>query len=157
MRIFVVSDTHGRIDDFLKAVRYLEKPDFFIHLGDHVEDGIKIEKEMNVEAIIVKGNCDYTREFPEEKVLNINGKKILITHGHKQNVKFDTSRLLYAAKEKDVDLVLFGHTHISLFTEKDGIMFMNPGSPSIPRLPYEKTFGILDVEKKISGKIVEIK
>lgn len=158
MVIFVVSDTHMRVDNFLNAIKSLEKPDLVIHLGDNIQDAIKIEKDMNVKTVMLRGNCDYyTKDCPEEKILNINGKKILATHGHRYDVKYTMSKLLYAAKEKDIDVVLFGHTHVPLITRDDGIVFMNPGSPTFPRLVYKKTFGILNIEEEVSGKIIEIK
>lgn len=157
MRIFVVSDTHGRIDNFVNKAKSLEKPDLIIHLGDYVEDAFKIEKEMGIETILVKGNCDiYSTDSDEDQTLTLNGKRVFITHGHKYNVKMDRLNLLYKGKEKNADLILFGHTHFSLIEEEDGIMIMNPGSPSLPRLFSKRTFGIIEIGKNISGKIIKI-
>ncbi len=158
MKIFVVSDTHGRIKNFIDTAKYLEKPDLIIHLGDYVEDALKIEKEMGIDTIVVKGNCDiYSPGFDEEKIIILNDKIILITHGHKYNVKMDTLRLLYKGKEEGVDLILFGHTHYPQIEKQDGIMLMNPGSVSLPRLFNNKTFGIIELGEKISGKIAKVK
>lgn len=158
MRIFVVSDTHGRINNFVNKAKSLEKPDLIIHLGDYVEDGLKIEKEMGVETIVVKGNCDfYSTGFEEDEILTISGKRIFITHGHKYNVKMDILNLLYKGKEEKADLILFGHTHLSLLEKIDEIIIMNPGSPSIPRLFSNKSFGIIEIGKNVSAKIIEIK
>lgn len=35
--------------------------------------------------------------------------------------------------EEPVDTVVFGHTHISLVERHDGVLFVNPGSPTLPR------------------------
>ncbi|HLR35982.1 MAG TPA: metallophosphoesterase [Tissierellales bacterium] len=158
MKIFVVSDTHGRIKDFVNTAKSLERPDLIIHLGDYVEDALKIEEEMGIDTIVVKGNCDiYSTGFDEDKIINLNNKKILITHGHKYNVKMDISRLVYKGMEEEVDLILFGHTHFPQLEEQDGIIIMNPGSVSLPRLFNSKTFGIIELGEKISGKIVKVK
>lgn len=157
MRIFVISDTHGRVENFLDAAGSLERPDLIIHLGDLVNDGIKIEEKLGIDTVIVKGNCDiYPSDFDEEKILTIKGKKILITHGHKYGVKMDNLRLLYKGKEEGVDLILFGHTHRPLLEKQDDILIMNPGSTSLPRFFSDKTFGIIEIGEDIEADIVKI-
>lgn len=41
MKVIVVSDTHGRVDNFVNKIKAMEKPELIIHLGDYVEDGEK--------------------------------------------------------------------------------------------------------------------
>lgn len=158
MKIFVVSDTHGSTRELINKMNSLEKPDLIIHLGDYIEDGVKIEKKTGIKTVIVKGNGDYFHsEYNEDEILNINGKTIFITHGHNYGVRYSIDNLFYKAKEVNADLVLFGHTHVSTFFEEDGIIVMNPGSASMPRgFNRKKTFGIIEIGKKISGSIVEI-
>lgn len=158
MRIFVVSDTHGSTKEFLDKVNIMEKPDLIIHLGDYIRDGIKIEREMGVKTIMVKGNGDYfDLGYNEDEILSIKGKTIFITHGHKYNVRYDINNLIYKGQEVNADLILFGHTHIPLLIEEYNIMIMNPGSPYIPRgFDKKKTFGIIEIDRNISGKIIEI-
>ena len=158
MKIFVVSDTHGKIDEFIEKVKSMEKPDLIIHLGDYVEDGLKIESVLEVETIIVKGNGDYYRgDYNEDEIITIGDKKVFITHGHNYGVRYTMDRLVYKAQEANANLVLFGHTHKSIFTEKDGIMIMNPGSTSMPRgFDWKKTFGIIEIGEDIFGSIVQI-
>lgn len=159
MKIFVVSDTHGSIEDFLRAIETMEKPDLIIHLGDYVDDGLKIEKIMGIRTIIVKGNCDYFhRGYDEDKLIVLNDKKIFITHGHNYNVRYGVNNLSYKGQEVDADLILFGHTHIPIIIEDKDRMIMNPGSPTQPRnYDGKKTFGIIEICEKILGEIVEIK
>jgi putative phosphoesterase len=159
MRIIVVSDTHGSTIEFIKALNTIEKLDFIIHLGDYVEDGIKIEEATGIKTVIVKGNGDYFHsDYNEDELLNIEDKRIFITHGHNYGVRYGVDRLIYKAQEINADLVLFGHTHVPIFFEENGIYIMNPGSPSIPRgFKRKKTFGIIEIGEKISGNIVEIK
>lgn len=157
MRIFVVSDTHGRINEFVRYAKKLEKPDLIIHLGDNVEDAYQIEKEMKVDTVVIRGNCDFvSNNIESEKLLKIKDKRIFITHGNKYNVKYGFSRLLYKAEEVEADMVLFGHTHIPFIeSEKYGTIIMNPGSPALPRGSSGYSFGIIDIGEKIKAKIVE--
>ena len=159
MRIFVVSDTHGRIEDFVQFAKKLEKPDLIIHLGDYADDGFEIERAMNVDTVVIKGNCDFLVEkrINNEEILTLNDKKVLVTHGHRYNVKMDILDLFYRAKEEGADLVLFGHTHNPLIVEEEGILFMNPGTPSLPRGFIGKSFGLVNIEEDIKTKIIEIK
>ncbi|MFQ7716848.1 MAG: hypothetical protein ACLRIT_10360 [Blautia sp.] len=57
----------------------------------------------------VPGNCDCSQE-PVERILLIEGKRILICHGHTFNVKAGYLNLEYAAEERRVDAALFEHT-----------------------------------------------
>ncbi len=114
MKILVLSDNHYRNIDF-----NLNEYDYIIHLGDR---GIFDAKGV----IYVKGNCDYDGE--KLIITNINNKKVLITHGDLYNVKETLIRLTFLAREKNVDYVFFGHTHIPLFFEYEKIKFINPGA-----------------------------
>ena len=148
MQIGVISDTHGHKQMVKKVMQVLNHMDLIIHLGDNVEDVKEIEKFYHGNIINVRGNCDFTVDVPPERIEIIEGKKFLITHGHRYNVKYDLSRLRYRALEEEADIVLFGHTHISEIAYEDGIYFVNPGSPSLPRNGF-KSAAIIDINDKI--------
>lgn len=158
MKILIVSDTHGDIDNLLKGIKQIEKPDMLLHLGDYVEDGINIGKEMNIPTTIVKGNGDYTRnDYNYDEIVEIGDKRIFMTHGHKYNVNFSLSNLFYKGKENRADYILFGHTHIPIIEKINDITIMNPGSPSSPRgYDNRKTFGMIIIGNTIEEKIIEI-
>jgi len=156
MKILVVSDTHGRYDKFLKHINK-EKFDAIFHLGDYVEDGEYISKKLDIQSTIIMGNGDYGKNYNEDEIIEINGKKIFLTHGHIYNVRFGVSNLYYRGKELGVDLVLFGHTHIPINVKENGIRIMNPGSPSFPRgRDIKYTYGIVSIEKEIKTEIIEL-
>ena len=158
MRIFVISDTHGRTDEIIEKIKEMEEPDLIIHLGDYVEDGIRIEEETYIETIIVRGNGDYFHtEFNEDELITINNKKIFISHGHNYNVRYGEDNIIYKGMELGADLILFGHTHIPILFKEENILVMNPGSASFPRgFRCKKTFGIIEINEELSGKIIEI-
>ena len=158
MKILVFSDTHGIVE---YAQRVLE--DFsdyvggFIHLGDYTEDALRLRKIHGKGIFIsVKGNCDFGGGSPYI-VTNIMGHNFYICHGHRENVKYDSMKLVYRALENDCDTALYGHTHCPVVEEYAGVRLMNPGSISLPRQSRQKTFGILDVtEKSVSMTIYAI-
>ncbi|AFS77408.1 phosphodiesterase, MJ0936 family [Gottschalkia acidurici 9a] len=158
MKIGVISDTHGYIDGCLEKLKQIDNLNIIIHLGDYVKDAIKIENELGKKVIYVKGNCDFSENNVEEdKLIEIEGKKIFITHGHLYNVKSDMNRVFYRGKELDADMILFGHSHASMKIESENILILNPGSPTIPRGGSKKSIGIIEiVNGEIKSEIINI-
>lgn len=158
MKILIISDTHGNVSDVLRKIKTMEEPDMLFHLGDYVEDGIRLKEELNIPAIIVRGNGDCIRiDFNDDELVEVKGKKIFLTHGHKYDVRFDISKLYYKAQEVGADYALFGHTHVPMIERIKNIVIMNPGSPYLPRGYNKKnTFGIIKIGSTIEEKIIEI-
>ena len=132
-KILVLSDSHGNVNNMVTAVRNTH-PDQIIHLGDCWVDAEKLHQQFPMIMMEqVPGNCDCSQE-PVERILLIEGKRILICHGHTFNVKAGYLNLEYAAEERRVDAALFGHTHRVFFFFFNRISYMNPGSIGSP--PY---------------------
>lgn len=132
--ILVVSDTHGDISNILKYIKETDiKFDLILHLGDYAEDSESLEHALKIPTEKVAGNGDFMSGFADEKLLCINKFKILMTHGHKYNIRFDINNLIYRAEELKLDILLFGHTHKPLNREIDGFKIFNPGSATYPR------------------------
>ena len=133
MLIAVLSDTH-RYESYIKmAAKMCKDADVVLHLGDNVSDVEIIKKEIGKDVIFVKGNCDIERSAKVEQLIELENKKILMTHGHEYGVKSSLLNLNYRAKELGADIVLYGHSHIASIEKHDGIWFVNPGSVSLPR------------------------
>ncbi len=123
MKILITSDIHNNLDFFLEMSEKYK--DFTkINLGDR---GIDINILSNLNYICVDGNCD-SNITVSEQILNIDNKKIFITHGHNYNVKNSLLNLYYKAKSLDCDYVFFGHTHVQTNVVYDDIIFINPGA-----------------------------
>lgn len=107
----------------------------------------------NEEVYTVAGNCDLFGE--SERIVEIEGVKILLAHGHRYGVKNGYLNLIMRAKELQVNAVIFGHTHIpEVFTE-DGVLFINPGSCSY--YAVKRTYAVMFIYKgKPSAVINEI-
>ncbi len=148
MKIAVVSDTHGFLNKTLEALKKIKNLDLIIHLGDYVKDAREIEKKTCIEVVYIKGNCDYLEtDVALEKVLEVDNKKILITHGHNHDVKNEISKIFYRAKEINSDIVLFGHSHMSMILEYEDILILNPGSPEEPRNGSKGSIGLVEISK----------
>lgn len=133
MRVAIVSDTHG-ITNVIEYIKTLLKGcDALIHLGDSINDAKILSEDFHGKVYAVVGNCDYEKNGDVEKVIGIEGKKFLITHGHKYGVKYELDRIFYRGMELGVDGVIFGHTHRKVALNEGGMWIINPGSPSIPK------------------------
>lgn len=153
MLIGVISDTHRYTWIIKDIIEKLKSCDILIHLGDNVQDVDEISQYYDGPIINVKGNCDFAVDVPGEITENIEGKKFLITHGHIYDVKYDLSRLRYRALELEVDIVLFGHTHVSKIAFEDGIWFVNPGSPVLSRDGFNSIAIIEIIDGKVNPSI----
>lgn len=154
MRIGVLSDTHGHLGRAQGAKAVLENLNLILHAGDLASDAPPLERMLQCKVIAVSGNCDINSMEPSEKILDIEGKKIFLTHGHLYRVKFGVDKLYYRAKELSVDLVVFGHTHVPYNEVIDDILFFNPGSLSLPR-SGPGSFGILEISGSDIGGFIE--
>lgn len=145
MLIAVISDSHGNKDSINKIKKKISNADVLLFLGDGENDLAEITNDFTGEVFAVRGNCDITGKYPEEQTIEIQGKKIFICHGHRYNVKYGYNSIYYRGKEIGADIVLFGHSHIPIIEEYDGIVLMNPGSISHGMGRLNKTLGYIDL------------
>ena len=153
MKIGIISDTHGSADCWTMAFdKYFSTTDLIFHAGDvlyhgprnRMTDGygpaklVEALAQCPVPIIAARGNCD---SEVDASVLSIplaspyafafvNGKRILITHGHFTETQEEKSEM--AARFK-ADIFISGHTHVSMLKRIGGTIFLNPGSPSLSK------------------------
>lgn len=133
MKILITSDTHSMYNKISDLILEREDIDLLIHAGDGVDDCKYINYETGIKYYVVKGNNDYFSDQPYEKVIQLLGHKILLSHGHKENIDVSINQLFQKALDYDCDIVIFGHIHRYVNIERNGILFLNPGSPILPR------------------------
>lgn len=160
MKILVLSDTHGDIDNAERVIRKnSDDVDLIIHLGDYFRDAEKLAgifPGLNFEYIY--GNSDFMiGEVPGEKILELAGKKIFITHGHRYSVKWDYDKLHKKAEELGVDALLFGHTHVPDIVYGKDYILINPGSTSDPREDSCESYAVIEINKgKLTTKLMHV-
>ena len=69
-----------------------------------------------IAVVAVKGNCDFGGVYngaalKKTEIIELMGKRILLTHGDLCSVKSGFGEIEKAAEDLDIDIVLFGHTH----------------------------------------------
>jgi len=164
LRIGIVSDSHGKGDNLIKAVKKMGHVDMIFHLGDFIIDVGYIKKVYSGNIYSIMGNCDrmlskmgINKEAARELLIDIEDKKIFATHGHEHNVKHDLISLYYRGKEVNADIVLFGHTHYPQIIQEEDMILINPGSTTNPRRGLQPTFGIIEItDGNIKPEIIEI-
>jgi len=143
MRILVLSDSHGKVEQMERCVEMAE-PDCIFHLGDCWADAQALHRSFpSVPMEQVPGNCDWGNTEPAERLLEYGGRRILMMHGHTRRVKNGTMSAVCAARECGADILLFGHTHQSLVDFDGSLYVMNPGSVGAYTAP---TYGVITLD-----------
>ncbi len=124
-KIVVLSDTHKNIKAIMKIVDIALESDYVIHLGDHYGDMDDFVPLFGDKLYRVHGNCDMGAT--KELIIEIEGVKVLVTHGDLYGVKTGLSRIVKRAKDENCRMVLYGHTHRAMIEERDGVILINPG------------------------------
>ena len=147
MKVIIVSDTHGRDDNFYKVMS-MHNPDMVIHCGDIEGSEQAMKRSVDCPMMIVSGNNDYFSELPKEREFEIEGYKVWMTHGHHYYVSVGNERLKQEAIARGVDIVFYGHTHRPLVDREDEIIVVNPGSLSYPRQEgHIPSYAIMEIDR----------
>ena len=151
----IISDTHGNFASVEKLFNIFRESDYVIHLGDTSGDAQKIADEFPAKTIMLNGNCDLSKYGEDELVVQFEGVKIFMCHGHRYGVKQGWDRILYRAKELGCSVALYGHTHVPEIREIDGITLVCPGNMS---RYSQNTYCFMAINQdKTVFKIVEIR
>ncbi|UQD52935.1 YfcE family phosphodiesterase [Bacillus methanolicus] len=142
-KILIVSDSHGSKVELEKLLeKHGDEVDIMLHCGDsELSSSDPILEHFRA----VRGNCDFDRRFPEERLEEVGDRQILVTHGHRYSVKSSLLNLSYRGKEVNADILCFGHSHVLGAEMIDDMLFINPGSILLPRLRKERTYVILEL------------
>jgi len=158
MRIGVLSDTHlHRSERGLRPVfdQYLVGVDLIFHAGDYVSSDI-IAFLSRKPFHGVQGNMDSLEvksSLPEKKVIEIAGHRIGLIHGWGSPEGLE-DRILN--EFRDVDAVVYGHSHKPANHVKEGVLLFNPGTVTGFSQEGIHTFGILECGDTLHGEIIEV-
>ena len=172
MLLGIVSDTHGNVENLRKVAEELVENldvDFIIHLGDECED-IKVLDEFEIEVVLVHGV--YCQHYQDPEITNrvlcqFDGYRFLLTHTdtrHKNDLPGDPDPQELAAAG-EVDLVLYGHTHVPGIKQENGVIWLNPGhlkdedkkgySPSFAVIQTDDEGILMQIIELNTGKVLE--
>lgn len=160
MLIGVISDTHiperaSKIPE--KVFNVFKDVDMILHAGDLVSFDVLDKLQKIAPTKCTQGNIDraYGVKIPKSVTLEVDGIKIGLNHGEVYP-RGDTLQLKYIAMEIGVEVLITGHTHWPFIKEVDGIILLNPGSPTVPRLSDPSVMLLKIENKKMDAEIVKI-
>ena len=144
MKLAILSDTHGLLRP--EVAEHLKTADAILHGGDVNKPGIVDQLERYAPLYVVRGNNDkeWAEQIPHDLTITLGGVTFYMVH-NKKEVPADLT---------GIDAVVFGHSHKYLLEERDGVLWLNPGSCGPRRFHQEITMmmaeaedGTLQVEK----------
>ena len=148
MKILVVSDTHGHTKNLERVLEKVGDIDLFIHCGDLEGGEDYIRALVDVPSYMVAGNNDTFSDLQREMEISVDDYRIWITHGNNYGASMGPERLLEEAAARNVDVVMYGHTHRPLIEYQDNIVIVNPGSLSYPRQNGRKpSYLIMEIDR----------
>ena len=147
IRILVIADTHNKLPR--KIVDLAREADEIWHLGDVCEPTITDDLEgIGPPVTVVRGNCDWNSAWPPVVGLVRDGLRFRLQH-----IPPEPGEL----SEKDVDVVLHGHTHVPRNERRGGVLFLNPGCVTRPNQGAGPSVAWLEiVNKKINWRLVPL-
>ena len=145
-RVGLLSDTHGLMRP--EALEFLRGSDFIVHAGDIGDPGVLAALKAFAPVTAVRGNNDrdpWARGIAENEVLRVGEIFIHVLH--------DLAQIDLDPAAAGFQVVVSGHSHQPRIEERDGVLYVNPGScgPRRFRLP------VAVAELRISGRSVKAK
>jgi putative phosphoesterase len=140
-RIGLISDTHGLLRH--EAVQALRGSELIIHAGDVGKPEILEELRKIAPVIAVRGNVDtepWAQALPETAVVEAGAATIYVLH--------DVNALDLNPAASGFRIVVSGHSHKPGKTEREGVLYVNPGSAGPLRFQLPVTVARLNLEEK---------
>lgn len=135
MKIAILSDTHGLLRP--QVVEHLKAVDVILHGGDINKQSIVDALKQYGPLYVVRGNNDkeWAENIPHELRVSFGGKSFYMVHNKKD----------VPANLTNVDVVVYGHSHKYACEEKNGVLWINPGSCGPRRFHQEITMILLEI------------
>jgi putative phosphoesterase len=136
-RIGLISDTHNLVRP--EALAWLAGCDAIVHAGDICNQAVLDALAAIAPLTVVRGNNDTGAwSIPTHATLDVQQVKIFVVHDIA-----DVPRNLH---DESVRVVVTGHSHKPLIVERDGVLFVNPGSAGPRRFKLPISAGMLTID-----------
>ena len=149
-RVGLISDTHGLLRP--EALAFLRGSDFIVHAGDIGDAAVLDELRRLAPLTAVRGNNDkgtWARSIAEAEVLEVGEVLIYVLH--------DLSELDLDPVAAGFRVVVSGHSHTPRIEERDGVLYVNPGSSGPRRFKLPIAVAELHVAgSSVKAEIVEL-
>ena len=144
MKLIILSDTHGLLRP--QVIEHLQTADAILHAGDINRPAILEQLRQYAPLYVVRGNNDkeWAQDIPHDLTVTLGGVRFYMVHNQKE----------IPAELSGADVVVFGHSHKYVQEERNGLLWLNPGSCGPRRFHQEITMmtaqvshGQIQVEK----------
>jgi putative phosphoesterase len=167
MKIGLIADTHIIEDDVeppYQVAEIFQGMELILHAGDLIVWSVLDWLEKIAPVLAVSGNGDSgllpDSRLPQTRLLTLSGKRIGMCHcleplGYPRGEALDD--FIRRWFSGGVDAIVFGDTHVAVVESCNGVLVVNPGSPTIPRglVGVLGTVGILEIsDTKVEAHIV---
>lgn len=150
MRVGLISDTHGLLRP--EALDFLRGSDFIIHAGDITGPEILPPLAAIAPLTVVRGNNDrgaWAEDIPETAILQVGKVNIYVIH--------DLKELPLDPAQAGLQVVVSGHSHKPLCSERGGVLYVNPGSAGRRRFTLPISVGELLVDgQDVKARLVSL-
>lgn len=148
MKLGITGDTHGSQTAIRKVLHKAPLVEQWFHTGDYATDGHLLQQLSGLPVTGVIGNCDgMSQEANVDEILVVEGFRIWLTHGHRYMGHTHIEELVWWAKKLEVDIVVYGHTHIPMNSYYGDVLLVNPGSPARPRGGSAPSFAVMTLKE----------
>ena len=151
LRVGLISDTHGLLRPEAKA--FLRGCDHIVHGGDIGDARVLEELAAIAPVTAVRGNNDlgpWAERIRETELFELGGVYLYAIH--------DLAQLDIDPCAAGVRVVVSGHSHKPVVSERDGVLFVNPGSagPRRFKLPISIAELVINGDGRVSARAVEL-
>jgi putative phosphoesterase len=148
--IGVISDTHGLLrPEVAKAFVGVR---LILHAGDIGTAEVVHELNAIAPVVAIRGNNDkgaWACAIPETEVAHVGDVRIYMIH--------DIKEIDFNPEDRQIEIVISGHSHKPSVERRNGVLFMNPGSAGPRRFKLPTTVGKLTIHgSTMNGEIIDL-
>ncbi len=139
MLVGLISDTHGLLRP--EAVRALQGSELIVHAGDIGKAGVLEVLRAVAPVTAVRGNIDrgaWAHGLPKTEAIGIDRVGVYIIH--------DLKDLVIVPETAGFTVVVSGHSHQPSIQERNGVLFVNPGSAGPRRFSFPVSLAVMHVQ-----------
>jgi putative phosphoesterase len=143
VKVGLISDTHGRLRNSVLEV--FADVEVILHAGDIGSLDIITALEAIAPVHAVHGNTDdfdIRAKYGESVIVQVAGIKFAVAHGH---LLVSPNPKSLRAAFPQVDVIIYGHTHVPLVDRNAQPMVINPGAAGPARFQLKPTVAILQL------------
>ena len=149
-RVGLISDTHGLLRP--EATAFLRGSDFIVHAGDIGDAEVLKALRALAPVTVVRGNNDngpWAEAIAETEVLQVGDVFIYVLH--------NLAELDLDPVAAGFQVVVSGHSHRPSVDERDGVLYVNPGSSGPRRFKLPVALAELTVSgNSVRARVVEL-